>query len=322
MHPFKSLIAQHLAPQRDHFPVLAGNSIAALATRQMVQLAASVYDPLVITGPEASGKAAIAHAVHMLSPLSDQSFLSFDCTDISPKDQSTIFATGHLWPHDMFSGTILLDEIGSLTVKLQKGLLEWLDWNLVQQRPLRLIAMTSHALDGLVARGQFDATLYSRLQKLVIPSQPLARRRKDIPALMLAIWANSHDSLPPSLNRAAWHLLEDYGWPGNFIELQRMAEIMARTHGGRKIGTEQVRRLLAVAAMRTLASRDPQSAKRGASSLDLKSHLAREEAMLLLTALERCGGAVTDAAQLTGLDGSTFRKKMRQYGIVEPIADA
>jgi DNA-binding NtrC family response regulator len=318
MQSLQSLFTQSEGPERSHFPVLAGNSIVALALRQMVRLAASVYDPLVVTGPEGSGKSAIAHAVHMLSALSDADFLSFDCTDISEDDRSRIFAIGLQWPSDHFQGTIFLDEIGLLPLDLQIALYNWLDWNQEQQRPVRLIAASSHALDSLVAKGQFDKELYHRLQKLMIPTQPLTRRRNDISALMLAIWANNHINLPPSPNRAAWALLEAHDWPGNFVELQRVAHFMAYIRGGKKIGAEQVRRFLAIRPLRSALQGDSVSDGKQPSTLNLQTHLAREEAMFLVAALERSGGTIHRAAKLAGIDGTAFRNKLRQYGIAAP----
>jgi DNA-binding NtrC family response regulator len=315
MQSLKSLLNQSEGPERSHFPVLAGNSIVALALRQMVRLAASVFDPLVVSGPEGSGKSAIAHAVHMLSALSDTDFLSFDCTNISDKDRSKIFATGLQWPSDSFQGTIFLNEIGLLPFDLQIALYNWLDWNQEQHRAVRLIAASSHALDGLVAKGQFDNELYNRLQKLSIPTQPLIRRRKDISGLMLAIWANNHINLPPSLNRAAWQLLEAHDWPGNFVELQRVAQFMAYTHGGKKISAEQVQNMLALRSLRTAIRGNGASQDKRLSTQNLQSHLAREEAMFLIAALERSGGTVHRAAKLAGIDATAFRTKLHQYGI-------
>jgi DNA-binding NtrC family response regulator len=320
MQSLQSLFTQSEGPERSHFPVLAGNSIIALALRQMVRLAASVFDPLVVTGPEGCGKSAIAHAVHMLSALSGTDFLSFDCSDISDADHIRIFAIGLQWPSDDFQGTIFLDEIGLLPMDLQVALHKWLDWNHDQHRAVRLIAGSSHALDSLVAKRQFDKQLYHRLQKFMIPTQPLIRRRHDISALMLAIWANNHSNLPPSLNRAAWQLLEAHDWPGNFVELQHMAQFMAYTHGGKTIGVEQVRRLLTLRSLRP-ALRGV-GALEGArpSTLNLKTHLEREEAMFLVAALERSGGTIQRAAKLAGIDSAEFRNKLRQYGLAAPDA--
>jgi DNA-binding NtrC family response regulator len=320
MHSLKSLLTQSEGLDRSHFPVVAGNSIIALALRQMVRLAASVFDPLVVAGPEGSGKAAIAHAVHMLSALSDTDFLSFDCSDISDADHIRIFAIGLQWPANDFHGTIFLDEIGLLPMDLQVALHEWLDWNHDHHRAVRLIAGSSHALDSLVSKGQFDKQLYHRLQKLMIPTQPLIRRRHDISALMLAIWANNHSSLPPSLNRAAWQLLEAHDWPGNFVELQHMAQFMAHIHGGKTIGAEQVRRLLALRSVRPALRGVAASNGARPSTLNLKTHLEREEAMFLVAALERSRGTIHHAAKLVGINSAEFRNKLRQYGIAAPDA--
>jgi DNA-binding NtrC family response regulator len=318
MHRFKPVFSEQSTRERSHFPVLAGNSIVALAIRQMVHLAASVSDPLVISGPEASGKAAIAHAVHMLSALSDDMFLTFDCADVSDVDRDCIFAIGLHWPGKAFQGTILLDEVSLLPLDLQKALSQWLDWNHNQQRPVRLIAASSDTLDTLASKRQFNPQLCARLQKLTIPTQPLSRRRRDIPALAQAIWANNHAFLPPSLSQDAWHVLEAHHWPGNFTELQRMAHVIALTFGGKKASANQIRRLLAATASRNLPCRVAMKPKNMQTRFNLKAHLAQEEALLLVAALERGGGKIPRAAKLAGIDCTEFCNKLHQYGIALP----
>jgi DNA-binding NtrC family response regulator len=316
MHSIKSLFAPEAVPERMHFPVLAGNSIVINATKQMVQLAASVIDPLFIFGPENSGKAAIAHAVHMMSQLSDQSFLSFDCTNITANNQNRILTIGLDWPKENFQGTIYLHEIGALSLDLQSAMCAWIDRNTLRERPIRLIAGSRHPLDKLATDGQFYPALLALLERLIIPTQPLSRRRQDIQALIMAMWANNHVSMPPSLNQAAWQMLKEHSWPGNFNELQRIAQIMVVAHGGKRVSAEQVHRLLVLRSFRHAVQKagEPSSGD-CAAPLDLNAHLAREEAMILIAALERADGQVQQAAMLAGIDDKLFREKMCKHGI-------
>ncbi len=316
MHSIKSLFTLDVTPERMHFPVLAGSSIVAHATKQMVQLAASVIDPLIILGPENSGKAAIAHAIHMMSQLSDQPFLSFDCADISETDRNKILAIGLDWPKENFQGSIYLQEIGALSTDLQSAMCAWIDRNALQERPIRLIAASQYLSDKLSANGRFEPMLFAKLERLIIPTQPLIRRRQDIPALIMAIWTNNHISLPPSLNRAAWQMLEEHSWIGNFSELQQVAQIMALAHGGKRMNADQVKRLLASCANRYNEQKAGKSSfSESKTPLDLNAHLAREEAMILMAALERGGGLVQQAAKLAGVDVKVFREKMQKHGI-------
>ncbi len=316
MKPNLAMMVRNTAADRSHFPVLAGNSVVAHAMRQMVQLSASVVDPLLILGPEGSGKAAVAHAVHMLSGLSDASFLSFDCTDISEEERSQIFSTGLGWPHAQFHGTIYLDEVGLLPLDLQHSLRAWIENNEAQNRPLRLIAASRHSLDKLVAEKLFDAALCRILEKLIIPTQPLSRRRHDIRDLIMAMWANDHAMLPPTLGKNSWALLEENDWHGNFAEMQRVARMMGLSYGGKKVAPEQVRRLLSLRSMRgCILNRGDRAGKSRTEPLNLTAHLEREEAILLVAALERGGGAIRQAAKLVGIDRDSFCEKMRHHGI-------
>lgn len=316
MQTIKSLFLPETTPHRMHFPVLAGSSIMTHATRKMVQLAASVIDPLFIFGQANSGKAAIAHAVHMMSQLSDQCFLSFDCSDIGEANQNNILAIGLDWPKENFQGSIYLQEIDALSADLQSAMCGWIDENMLRERPIRLIAASRYPLEELVAKGRFNPALFAALKRLIIPTQPLSRRSQDIQALIIAIWANNHVSIPPSLNQTAWQVLEGHGWIGNFNELQRVAQIIALAHGGKRVKAGHVQRLLASCSIHHT---EPKAGKptcgNNNAPFNLKAHLAREEAMILIAALERGGGTVQQAAMLAGIDGNIFREKMRRHGI-------
>ena len=253
--------------------------------------------------------------MHQIS-IAGQSFLSFACTEISDADHHKILAKGLDWPSGNFGGTIFLDEIGLLPTELQAAMSAWIDMSNLRERPIRLIAASRHPLDELVAKGQFDPVLYNMMDKLIIPTKALARRQQDIRALISAIWASNHIALPPSLSQSAWHLLETHSWIGNFVELQRIAQIIAVAHGGKKVGPDHIKRLLALRSFRHIASRRTEtSGGTEISPLNLNAHLEREEAIMLMAALERAGGLVHKAAKLAGINKELFRKKMLRYGI-------
>jgi DNA-binding NtrC family response regulator len=318
MHPFQDLINKSEETGRARFPVLAGNSVVVHAIRQMVQLGASIRDPLLLSGPAGTGKSAIAHAIHALSAHCDNSFAAFDCSDISPDERQAIFARGSDWPGTHFQGTVFIDEIGFLPADIQSALLDWLSVGNNADR-VRLIAATSRPLEELVGTGRFDADLYRSISRMMIPTVPLARRKGDITELIAAIWANDHSALPPNLSNSGKRALQAHDWPGNFPELQRTAHLLAQIYGGRRVAAEQIRRLSGQGVFQKSAGipvvRPYSLDHRKPPVLDIRAHLEREEAVLIMAALERSGGVICNAARLTGINRATFLQKMRRHGI-------
>ncbi len=319
MNHFQSLIAQSEDVGRARYPVLAGNSVVVHAMRQMVQLGASIHDPLLLCGPAGTGKSAIAHAVHALSAQEGDAFAAFDCAEITPKDERAIFARGSQWPGTRFKGSVFIDEINLLPSDMQEALYEWLIQNDAPKQRVRLFVATSRPLDSLVKARLFNADLFRCISRMTIPTVPLARRKGDIVDLIAAIWANDHSTLSPNLGKSGQQLLQNYDWPGNFPELQQTARLLAKIYGGRRVGADQIRRLSGQGVLNcsavTPVFQTAANSQRKPPSLDLRAHLDREEAMILLAALERSGGIICDAAQITGINRTTFLNKMRRHGI-------
>jgi DNA-binding NtrC family response regulator len=274
-------------------PILAGNSIAAHALRKLVMLAASSNQPVLLTGPKGSAKAALAKAIHAQSQFASDPFIDTDCLQVT-QDHFAI----------RWEGTLYLSDIGQLSAVGQCALVDWQDSE--DGKFVRLIASTSESLTAKVERGEFDRKLQARLTTLSIPCPTLAQRKHDIPAMLQRLWAADLSGLPPIIDRDAWGCLLAHSWPGNLAELHQFAAKASRLHGGRKIPVEQVESLLGKRASRQL--RNPH--------FNLKEHLAQEEKLFLIEALLHSEGVVQAAAQRAGLKRTTFLAKMKRYGIM------
>ena len=295
---------------------LVGESIAAHALRQMVSLAASVDQPLLITGPEGSGKAAMAAAIHANSQNPQVHYIALRCSEIAGNIAPDDLGIPSEWRMISPDGTLFLEDIDNLPVEAQKGLLVWLSEH--PRSGGRLIASTSHNLVELVARGEFDAELYALISSLIIPSQPLIRRRADIVALIQAQWDSNPNGLRPIITKPAWGALVAHNWPGNLHELHKFALQSAAEYGGRRLETAQVRRLLARAPITGFAVANGK--ENVCDSLDLHTCLAIEERRLLAEALKRSGGKIERAAGLTGLSATDFARKLEQFGLADPLS--
>src|SRR5205085_5035657 len=133
-------------------------------------------------------------------------------------------------------GTVLLDEVGEMSLRMQSLLLRFLETGEIQpvgsDRPrnrvdVRVIAMTNRRLLEQIAAKSFREDLYYRLNVIHIIVPPLRDRREDIPALadlFLRASVQQYGTDPPELTPEAMSCLAEYHWPGNVRELKNVIE--------------------------------------------------------------------------------------------------
>jgi len=212
-----------------------------LAQAQMV---ASTDARVLISGESGTGKELMARALHKASARHDQPFVAINCTAMAEELlESELFGhekgsfTGAVRSHKgLFQaadgGTLLLDEVGDMPMRLQVKLLRVLQEN--QVRPVgstdaisvnvRVISATHRDLAQLMASGAFREDLFYRLNVVHIEMPPLGRRREDIPLLIgyfleqLAKETGSRKIYAPE----AVELLATAEWPGNIRQLHNV----------------------------------------------------------------------------------------------------
>jgi two-component system response regulator GlrR len=196
---------------------------------------------VLITGESGTGKELLARAIHKASVRRAHPFVAINCSAMTEDLlESELFGhekgafTGAVRSHrGLFQaadgGTLLLDEIGDMPMRLQVKLLRVLQEN--QIRPVgsteaiavnvRVISATHRDLTQLMVSGQFREDLYYRLNVVHIDMPPLAKRREDIPLLVghfleqIARESNQRKIYAPE----AVELLATAEWPGNIRQL-------------------------------------------------------------------------------------------------------
>lgn len=233
--------AQEARPRSEAPRVQCG---PAALVRGLAERAASVDCPLLIVGETGVGKGVLAEWIHARSPRRGGPFVPVNCGAI-PESliDSQLFGhargafSGADQPHlglvrAAEGGTLLLDEIGDMPLRLQVKLLRVLQEN--QVRPVgstdaisvnvRVISATHRDLAQLMASGAFREDLFYRLNVVHIEMPPLGRRREDIPLLIgyfleqLAKETGSRKIYAPE----AVELLATAEWPGNIRQLHNV----------------------------------------------------------------------------------------------------
>jgi transcriptional regulator with PAS, ATPase and Fis domain len=134
-------------------------------------------------------------------------------------------------------GTIFLDEIGEMTLRMQGLLLRFLETGEIQKVGahrtgarvnVRTVAATNRNLQDMIAQGLFREDLFYRLNVIHLVVPPLRERKEDLPGLIdhFLLRLSPSGPGPRSVSPEALALLIDYHWPGNVRELQNVIERM------------------------------------------------------------------------------------------------
>lgn len=258
----------HLTPlMRHNGPVdLIGTSRSITELKAEIGRVARSDAKVLITGESGAGKEVVARAINSASPRADQPFVPVNCAGI-PETllESELFGhvkgsftgayrdkPGKLEMSD--NGTIFLDEIGEMTLRMQGLLLRFLETGEIQkvgaERPanvtnVRVITATNRNLRDLIALGQFREDLFYRINVIHIVVPPLRERREDVPMLVdhfLHRFTNrplngngyganavAEQSVVRAISPDAVAVLAEYGWPGNVRQLENVMERLVVT---------------------------------------------------------------------------------------------
>lgn len=243
---------------------LVGVSPLMVDLRAQIRRVALSDARVLITGESGVGKELVAKAIHSGSHRRTRAFLPVNCAGLAETLlESELF--GHV--KGSFTGayrdksgtlevanegTVLLDEIGEMSLRMQGMLLRFLETGELQkvgaERPgypvnVRIIAATNRDLGKMIARKEFREDLFYRLNVVHFVVPPLRDRREDIPALIdlfLSRVARHAIYSLRSITEDALVALTAYSWPGNVRELENVLERLAATSRSEVAGIEDL----------------------------------------------------------------------------------
>lgn len=322
---------------RGHFDEIIGTSPALKAALWKMQQVAKTDTTVLLLGETGTGKELAARAIHKLSKRRDQPLIRVNSAAIPPS-----LADSELFGHEKGSftgahqrrlgrfelanrGTLFLDEVGDLQIDMQSRLLRALEQGEIErvggerliQVDVRLIAATNHDLASAVARGDFRADLFYRLDVFPIVMPPLRERIGDIPLLVkhsLALIAKRLRQAPKVVSKESMRRLEQYSWPGNIRELHNVLERACVLATGRVVDVNDPALALPVVTPTEPIGR---SATGGAPRVKFPT-LEEIDSNHIRLALKNTGGRIDGArgaAKLLGLHPNTLRSRMQRLGI-------
>jgi len=228
-------------------PGVVGTSSAMKGVYRLTRQVAPGRASVLIVGETGTGKELIARNLHRLSMRADGPYVRVNCGALSDNLlESELFGhikgaftgaidnkTGRF--EAAHTGTIFLDEISTISPKLQVKLLRVLQEReferVGESRTIRVdtrvIAATNQFLEDEIVAGRFRDDLYYRLNVVPIYLPPLRERRDDIPALVrhfLEFYCEENRMDPPDLPDHAIRRMKEYDWPGNVRELENYVE--------------------------------------------------------------------------------------------------
>jgi len=235
---------------------MLGASAAMRAVEREIAVAAGCGAKVLITGESGVGKELVAKLIHDKGHRSSAQFVPMNCAGLPDTLlESELF--GHMRGsftgayrdkrgrlESAHRGTIFMDEIGEMSLRMQAMLLRFMETGEIQRvgadrslPPLdvRVIAATHRDLVAMVTDQSFREDLFYRLKVVHIEVPPLRERRDDIPCLLrhfLAAFSNMHRLPAPEINADALERLLTYDWPGNVRELKNVAERLVVGSGG------------------------------------------------------------------------------------------
>jgi transcriptional regulator with PAS, ATPase and Fis domain len=235
-------------------PTIVGSSPAMEHAVDVATRVAMSNVKVLITGESGVGKDVFARLIHSRSRRCSEPFVALNCAGVAEtlleselfghvkgsftgayRDKVGCFEQAH-------NGTIFLDEIGDMGLRMQALLLRFLESGELRRVgadshsrrvDVRIVSATNRDLRAMVNKGLFRDDLLYRIDVTRIEVPPLRERAQDIPPLVQHLMAKCGGSL--TFSDAAMQLLEAYRWPGNVRELQNVVEQLVSLVSGRPV---------------------------------------------------------------------------------------
>jgi DNA-binding NtrC family response regulator len=311
--------------ERTRFESMIGQSRALQSVFDLIEKIAPTDSTVLIKGETGTGKGLAARAIHTKSRRSQGPFVVVNCGAFPE----------HLLESELFGyqkgaftdakttkkgrlelahgGTLLLDEIGEISMRMQIDLLRVLEdrvfYRVGGTQPIevdfRVIAATNRDLEQAIKTAVFREDLYYRLNVIAFTMPPLRGHKEDIPLLaeyFLHRFAQETNKPVDQISREALDEMMLYDWPGNVREFANAMERAVVVGQGRRILPQDL----------PIFRQEHVSAPRGRT-------LREVETTHLESILKETGWNVSKSADILGIDRSTLYDKIKRYELRKPL---
>ncbi|MDF2966027.1 MAG: sigma-54-dependent Fis family transcriptional regulator [Rickettsiaceae bacterium] len=278
---------------------------------------------VLITGKSGTGKEVLAHYIHSKSNRASAAFIKLNCAAI-PENllESELFGhekgafTGAVTKRigkfeEANGGTLLLDEISEMDVRLQAKLLR-----AIQEREfdrvggsesvkvnIRIIATSNRDLEEEVRKGNFREDLYFRLNIIQLKLPPLQERKEDLFDLcdfFIKKYSDNNGLQVKPLSPSAVAAINSHAWTGNIRELENTMHRAVLLAAGDKIEAEDLR-----------INRTPPGY--------VGRKIEEVEQELIINTLDYCLGNTNDAANILGITITSLKNKLERYALLHKV---
>jgi two-component system, NtrC family, nitrogen regulation response regulator NtrX len=320
---------RRLRQQLEDEYAMIGESVPLRALRQQIAIAAPTNGRILIYGESGTGKELAARAIHRESARAALPFVELNCAAI-PEEliESELFGhakgafTGATQSkrgkfEQADGGTLLLDEVGDMSMKVQAKVLRVLEEqrfepvgsNTPVKVDVRIIAATNKRLDEQIERATFRADLFYRINVIPFEVPPLRERREDIPLLVEHFnrkYSADYKRAPKSFSDDALERLMSFDWPGNVRELRNIVERVVIMSAGDLVTADELPPLGSAEGLPLTSQYNYTSYREGRDAYE-RSYITQK--------LAECDGNITRTAEAMGIDRSHLYRRMKALGI-------
>ena len=311
---------------------MVGDSPALQEVTDAIGRAAPTSSTVLIQGESGVGKELVARAIHRNSRRGRERFVQVNCAAL-PEEliESELFGhergafTGATQKQigkfeQADRGTIFLDEVGDMSLRMQAKVLRVLQEGEVERLgsartikvDVRVLAATNRNLDEAIDHDRFREDLYFRLSVIPIRVPPLRDRRRDVPRLVRHFterFCRDDNFRPREFTPAAVEALAGERWRGNVRELKNTVERLLVMTPGETIDVGDVR------AVVRGGSRDGAAGLAASRARTLREFKEQAERAFLIDKLREHGWNISKTAEAMDTPRSNLYKKLEQYGI-------
>jgi DNA-binding NtrC family response regulator len=318
----ENLILKERVANITRYENLLGQSPLMVELFETIEDVAQSDATVLITGETGTGKELVARAIHTQSPRCYAPFLAVNCGAFTEQ-----LLESELFGHEKGAftdakytkkgrlemanaGTLFLDEVGDISMKMQIDLLRVLETRefsrvggtATLRSDFRVIAATNQDLQEAIKKKTFRADLFYRLNVIHLQVPPLRERPEDIPLLaqhFLWRYATETNKKVDSIKPEALEAMRRYPWPGNVRELENAIERAVVVGKGRKIGLNDLPFTIAMGGAAEIERLSLEEMER--------QHIAR------ILAIE--AGNLSNVARILRINRSTLYAKIKKYSL-------